>query len=741
MAQLAQYLRIVTETKARDLTASGAVLIHLCESSVGSLPQRLPDLEELYIYYNICKAAPHSMSTREVLGHLEQQMANLVSTDDSDAESIEDFIDVLIAQSEVDECDLTAALLQITVVRNSLQSHRVVSPELHPDRWRHCLSLVQDHLRISPTTDFVIRDRPRAVGRAVRMLRKRGVPATLLGKRGYLDEHANQIYCARIGELARRIGGLRYADLLFSSLQKLGAFDQESARYSIGRNPKGILGGAAASSLPVGYLLNIAARHFQDLPQANIKKDELTDLWREINELCTYRCALLDLEPYSIFESLNKTGDDLLQYLRELVLFDGLFAFPQCPPGDVRDKILVLLKQETSLAESKLGFSIDQAAEFIDYFVNVPSHSRSYAFELTNLAKRFANWPPRTIAALVGTFAMPAETTNHGYEQPTHLSKATFPLKKPLVQLRVRKDIFSNAPRTLLAETIDIAPALAAVMPDDTVIYVPNQFWSAAGCVDALIERLRTVDKGIPERVGMAMEIHIRETLTRAGATAIGGKYRSSEDSKEYDCDGLIQSNEHIILIESKKRDFSRDAREGSELDIAVDLADSMIKGQLQLARQELELRVRGDIVLSGNRVPLNSRAVERVVVSLADHGALHSRIVTMDVLRVFASGTFSAKGNLTNAQSDKLKRLNVYCAELGRVESLIATHCAKDHRPFYNCWFLPLQFIEQLAAQSSSTETFVKSLRTIKATVNGQMDVFREHKYWSALASITATQ
>lgn len=123
-----------------------------------------------------------------------------------------------------------------------------------------------------------------------------------------------------------------------------------------------------------------------------------------------------------------------------------------------------------------------------------------------------------------------------------------------------------------------------------------------------------------------------------------GGKY--NVNSVRGECDVVAENGEKIILMELKKKNLTRAAREGHLFQIILDLAGSILYSQEQAFRTEFLLKKEGKISLDDNGkvsvLNYNNRQCEKVTITLNEYGPLHERIIQQSVLEAFSKYSYS---------------------------------------------------------------------------------------------------
>src|SRR5690606_4984235 len=107
----------------------------------------------------------------------------------------------------------------------------------------------------------------------------------------------------------------------------------------------------------------------------------------------------------------------------------------------------------------------------------------------------------------------------------------------------------------------------------------------------------------------------------------VGAKYNEGNLVDQGECDFVVETPTHIILIETKAKALTRATMAGV-VDAAVnDFVLSVLASQAQALQHERLLHRDGEIHFTdGQRLELRGRKTLRLSVTLLDHGALHDR-------------------------------------------------------------------------------------------------------------------
>lgn len=142
-----------------------------------------------------------------------------------------------------------------------------------------------------------------------------------------------------------------------------------------------------------------------------------------------------------------------------------------------------------------------------------------------------------------------------------------------------------------------------------------------------------------------------------------------------------------------KKKVLTRRARAGSDAQVILDLAGSLLAAQAQAGWHEVRLRRHGRLNLERNgattRLELNGREVERLAVSLHDFGSFQDRVLLKQFMEASMNATFTpAEASL----GTKFDEINEALAEIREqvaallADQVLVPECAAAADAFERC-------------------------------------------------------
>lgn len=571
---------------------------------------------------------------------------------------------------------------------------------------RSVLNFVQSDNWIS-TNRTVFYTRDFQVAGAARALRDAGFAVRLeLGRyelnrlelgRLSLEETGETALVAAIEDLIASMGGVNVARRIFNEISPY--YDADQQRYHLVQRPS--FSGDGLPQMPWGYLIQLAAKHAQGRkPYKNSDAQ-----WRRLCWLSTAYAAVIDVQPYSpaIFGTIGAT--DLVQYLKNMAVYDTLFRIPQVRPTDVVKIARGMLSWLDTSVPTKAGWSIDQVIGVIEYLLRTYCDIRGPIFFAESDIRRAFTHIPREIMTqiLSEVLSHPSSGANQNFSRPTDAPNLEDPnfreaghdfFRRPLLRI-------SNGQFVLLDGSV-CAPA----------------------CLEALLESLRKLIEKPDDKIGPAIERFIEAEFALHGVPTRSGDYDAGDNHGE--CDLVIEAPETVIFAEVKKKTLTRRARAGSDADLMLDLANSLLIAQAQAGWHEVRLRHHGylDLKRDGTtaRLELKGRKVERVAVSLFEFGSFQDRFL----LKQFLEATMCVRFTPTDQNLNmKFHEINSTLEEICNQVAELYPGQNEIREPFFNCWFISVPQLLILLDGVTDAVGFKAALWSCRHFTTGSSDLY----------------
>jgi hypothetical protein len=527
------------------------------------------------------------------------------------------------------------AVTAVDIIWDATKRCRWLAPLSEVGPWRAAIGIALDVATHRDPGQYHLKhfSREHAVVHAAQRLARRGYAFDIADGGLHLQANAFKRLCIRIDKLVSALGGRPVAERIIHEYTRSGRLFDGSLLY--GRAVSQI-GGMRYPSIPWHYLFQLAIKH---LHRRSSTRDAEAD-WPLLVELSRDLCATFDVEPYSSFDGLDVAPKGIQNTLQDLVLYDEMFSFQQWQPkhsAELLDSWLSSLSEQgypqpgsAPAGWQLLARSLLTVAATDRFVVTSPCHHVSDALA------------DDMVTAMLKQMAAGSQRSNAGYLTPLDTPKRTAPYI-PLFSLDGGNYLLP--PKALLARAL--------------------YEWFYKRLRETKQAILTPPSKPLENTMGAALEHLVVASAQHIAHDRIiaARKYHDPLSKKEPEIDILVETDERIFLIECKKKPLTNLARGGNPLRAILDLSAALLQMLVQLARHERVLRSVGEIVfVDGSKVSLDGREIEKIAVTMLDHGSLQDRMFISAVVR----GLFGAQlvANLPG-QQETLTTVNKTLAEL----------------------------------------------------------------------------
>lgn len=503
-----------------------------------------------------------------------------------------------------------------------------------------------------------------------------------------------------INEKVKTIGGIVLAKSLFNHLNSLKKYSTRFERYFITREASGI-SFDQRPQIPFGFLLNLSLKY----PYENLKVKKPKILLNEIIDLAIIISnGAYGVQQYNFWEFHFQSGETIIQFYTDIVLWDTMFTIPQCRSSsalEICDNLFSFITHAEF--QNALGFTRDDfisvSTEINKLATDIHSPTIVYHSVISKSLKQIDKSKIQVILDLLSH----QSGVNTKYNLPSDYTSINF-WKKPLLKLGATKFLLMN------------------------------QSWCAPNYFEAIASPLRTnfksLNRNLDNELGGQLEIYLQSKLTTKGISFMTGDY--DVDGLHGECDLLIESEKAIILIEFKKKVLTGKAKSGVDTELLIDLSKSILDAQIQAGRTEIILREKGHITMTAKdgriqTVSLNGRYIERVALTQLEFGGFHDRSIFKHLL--IALLTHSYGTHLTDIKTiekfEELKEKQAKWVEQYNKLCLIDTDYPKH--PFFDSWFMSLPQLLEVINLSTDNNSFYETLRKTKHITLNTLDWYRE--------------
>jgi hypothetical protein len=534
--------------------------------------------------------------------------------------------------------------------------------------------------------------RQSGVADGIQRLREAGFQVTVLDGRGHIEAAEEARIAERIEHLVQELGAANVARIVFDIRAK--RYDVRQQRYHFPRQHDTFMRGP---SIPSAFILNLCAKHITTIATPAMGPGDL-DAWKSLIRLSAGLVAALDVESYNVVELISRSGAALPRFLTDLARYDGMFTLFQFRPDDVEVTLTSLFDWlDDDTARRLLGWTIKEAAlvsnRVLRKFEGKLHESR--AFFASDICRTLVSTPEPTVRRILRTFAHDAEDVNKNYQRPQdqHLVDFWF---KPLIALG-----------------------------DDAYLLL-NRSWCASACYESIRMAVAEHDAQATAKIGFAFERLVRAQLMSHGVVSCAGKYKVQRIAGE--CDLVVESDDSIILLELKLKALTRKSRSGDTVQVFLDLTNSLLDAQAQLAQHEVLLYEQGALELtnSDNRYSLQRRGrrVDRVAVTLLDYGALQNRDTLFHLMNTMVTATISTSDP---ARQGAIEKIKMTATKLAASQKRLHELRPINGMQFYNCWSLSLGQLLVMLDDVTSNQSFADVLHWCEGISLGTLDPYYE--------------
>lgn len=518
----------------------------------------------------------------------------------------------------------------------------------------------------------------------------------------------------KLEKTIKKIGGLTVIKLIFKYLTDSNKFSTRFERFFMIRETNGV-GYNQKPQIPFGYIINLSLKY----PYESQIKSDLKPFIDEIIKLSTIITnGAYGVQQYSIWSTHFHTGDTIIKHCIDTALWDSIFNFQQSRPSNAIETSKKLFNFiNDSEFENSIGFS---KKDFFD-LINFINQFNTSAYKIITIHTSFIQSKLKGIEKIkiqkILNFLSHSNQVNKDFKSPSDYIHIDFFLK-PLIKLENKKFILINKSYCS-----------------------PNYFEALA---THFREDFKKSKKNLDKDLGIQLEIFLQDKLKEKGIKYYTGEYKVDGISGE--CDLLIESKKTIILIEFKKKPLTRKAKSGIDINILLDLVESVLNAQVQAGRTEIILKEKGNICLKNkngeeNIISLNDRSIERIALTQLEFGGFQDRIFISQFLKSLLTHSFNTNSTdyiiIDKFQKFAEKQRNL----LEQHNKLIEIDELYKNNPFFNCWFLGLPQLLEIIHLSNDNDSFFKVLTNTKYITMGTFDWYFEFNYTNNLNNLDIKQ
>lgn len=570
------------------------------------------------------------------------------------------------------------------------------------DIWKKIISNVKDYKLVSDYSFDIKPERireeyPQEYDRVIQLktLISEGCKVTIENE--IIEIKDIELAINKLDSIVKEIGGITLARSIFHLLTQ-NNYSTYFERYHLTRQGNG-LGMHKSPQIPIGYLLNLCVKYPYEIKTLRNIDKEL----RQIQDLSiAIVTSYYNVEHYNQWTHFFQTGETIIKFCTEIALWDSIYSLIQ-----IRPKLSLQIIEE-------LYQEIDEAT-----FSKVVGVSKTEYFTVLNEIFKISNDKNGVVTIYVSAIKKKLK------EFDEELIKKVLNINSHYTQ--------ANAEYLLPSDITKVDFQFNSLIKlSDTKYILMDKSW----CAPSLFESLATVFrvakvKNFDSSIGYALEKLIYKWLNDHSITYSHGTY--SVDTVEGECDLLIEAEDAIILIEFKKKVLTRKAKSGIDIDLLIDLSDSILSSQIQAGRTEIILREKGEITLtdqksnSSKKIYWNNRAIERISLTQLDFGGFHDKTIInqfFNALLTHSYGTYSEEKSILKKFDELKEKQTIWSEQFTKLKDLDK---AFNHFPYFDSSFMNLGQLLETINLSKDNDSFYEKLKTNKYVTFGTLDFYRE--------------
>jgi len=489
-------------------------------------------------------------------------------------------------------------------------------------------------------------------------------------------------------------------DGLLNMNQLLGdKFSFKDMRFYLFRR-RSTLPSPQAPSPPYGYLFNLFCKYVGKKATAN--KWQITKKFNDIKELSTHLSTILDIDKMSPYSNISVSHENILEKIREWVLYPEVFYIPQISPNHGKVLFPRLFDLLDGLpAECKVEMTL--TADILQKIESVLLQHKSISGRFTEqeifkLCIDFASQDE--VSTVLSKISVSSNLINKDYKTPFDAHKANI---KEIPLIKIGKEY-----------------VVANIAAYNIAVY------RTLSDIPARSIGIRKTDI----KLGVALESFVKERLEKSNIQFhhsfkyfVPDSIKREIDTKRHEgeCDFIIEAEDYIFLVEVKKKGLTKESWSGDIISLMTDTTLSFIKSINQLSIAELILLIENKIQSkSGVEVFLKERDIFKLAISFEDMASLQSDSIKNSLL----SGLYNININAENYEHAILEKINKSLNEFTKIHNSLSEKKEKyKQNPFHDVFYVSTPQLLTMLEDCGSNEDLRGNIIRSNSIVFSLMD------------------
>ncbi|MGM9778254.1 MAG: hypothetical protein ACI3ZD_07985, partial [Prevotella sp.] len=563
--------------------------------------------------------------------------------------------------------------------------------------WYDVIQFVKSLPEYPRTNAFVheeVYKQERERARAAKRLRCFG--ATLTVKDGDLEISNYEGVIDYINTLVRKIGGCEGLRLLLENLP----FEASFGRYLLPHQGNLPMRSMVEPEEPYGYLFNLFLKCLSiDGSSKNANKD-----FEELKSVTTDLClALYNSQKMDIWNDIVRMSTDIVSLMHELVIRYDIYTLPQTDSTFTADWCRFLSKwvKRNSRCTSMLKSFVECHNRLMNVCLSASHKDKCTIISLTSKEGKLISDIPQAFQCYI---TKDAASLNVGFDMPNDFLKVDY-MMHPIYH------------------------------KGDTYVLLPTPL--GVWCwFESLKRGIEKMEGNIGKEIGLAMEEFIRNNMLSHRITSYTGNY--SFEGIEGQCDILIQAKKGDLLIESKKKSFSRNALRGDDHFIWSELYD-FFYSQMQCVRTEYGVRKHSPLELidtNGNKYTYSwqpqyendegasrDRCVSKVTMTLKEYGPVQDQTLVTHLIENILGKHIDSTFPVANYSQREIDDFKKYFAMVNETLDTMTDYYIKlgAKNPASHCRFYSMEQLYHLIRRSNNADDLHREIAEVYVSTGTQ--------------------
>lgn len=584
--------------------------------------------------------------------------------------------------------------------------HKLLFQSIDTIEWDKVIKILLDHL-----SEFYIRQDLSFSYRKEQLIvdiinKEFFKPYKIYIRNGYVDKSQKGLLqiAKRIDKIVASLGG---AELLNFILCHLNTYNYSSSYYRYLLPCYSYPAGKPIHpNIPFNYLINLCIKYVNKKANPKHFEEDANNLFEIVNDYL----FLFELQESGFTSRIPFPNQLNKDYIYKHLLYDNIYRFKQSNWKDfvqLLSELLIIDDENSQRFYNDQGFYLEDYINLVRKIYTSPSIGNITPTELLHSA--FSDNELKILNKVSHMY-----TPNLNYVFPLELSKISF-YKYPLIKLNNSSYYLINKP-------------LAA--------------WNFYNYIDLLNNSGKYI------KIGDNIECIVKNEASKNPKYSVySGKYFITPSHKSHhECDIVIQEDDCIIFIETKKKSISGDSLAGDTTNLLFDLSTAFINALSQLNFHELYLRKNGNIeFIDGTKLVVNNPEtikIYKIAVSIFDLYMFNDNLFASSLedylrhIQYHFSNELSATKEELKKQNDRYN-INTANKKAEQLEQCISKidklfKISPQANKLFSFFYSLEQIIFLLKQARNTNSTLSVELDKLKNNTSLSGDFFSEYDSWA---------